>query len=127
MAGPASDDRDIDPEGAALSLATFRPRHPVVGLRDVPHDRETKTRTTRAKLGSGGIRGPGARPIHFVEALKDAREMTGRDPDPLVADDEAHVSGPGLPANPDRSLWTAELDRIVDQVHEGLFEARRIR
>src|SRR5438477_3707652 len=121
-----SGSRDVDPEGAALPLLALDPYHAVVRLGYVADDRQAKARAPGAELGTGRLRGTRARPVNLVEALEDARQVAGGDPDAVIADRETYMPRPHFPADPNRALGVAELDRVVDEVDERLFEPCRI-
>ena len=102
-------DRDVERERRAFAFARLDRDLAAVRLRDVADDRETET-------GAAGV--AAARPVDAVEALEDALEIAGRDPDAVIAHDERDPVADDARADLDRLARARVLDRVVEQVHE---------
>src|SRR6185437_10386859 len=61
--------------------------------------------------------------VDAIETLEDARQIFRRNADAGVRDDDASLLRPGeAGCDPDAPSGVAELDRVVEQIYQGLLQ-----
>src|ERR1035441_9982728 len=75
----------------------------------------------KAQTGAPHLARP--RLVHTIEALEDARQVLGRNPDTAVGNADSHpASGQTAGLHPDFPAPAVELDGVIQQVHERLLQ-----
>src|SRR5205814_4352640 len=106
-------DRQRHAEGRPLPLDRFDRDITAVGLRDMPHNRETQARPARRAA---------SRLVDAVEALEDSFDVALGYPDSLVTHCELDATIVDVGAHFHHAAGLRVLDRVVEQIRDRAYD-----
>lgn len=108
-------DRNGEEKGATLPFDTLRPDFPAMCFDDVFGNGQSQP---------GSAASPGF--IDPIEALENTGNLLSRDADACIPHSKADSAGHRFPQKKDFASRTGELDRVMDQVDQHLFQPLRV-
>src|SRR5450756_2054468 len=107
----------MDPESAPLAESALHGDAAPVSLSDVLDDRQTEP---------GAAEVAAARLVDPIEALEEPGQVLARHADTVVAHADVDLAPDDLCRHLDHTACGTVLDRVVDEIHHGLLEQRRV-